>query len=229
MEFMIENFVSKLHFLLRDVTQLELGSLIWISTGLLLSLFLTKRLISVMEPEAGGEPLSKNELKRRQKAEKKAAEKAEKAAAKVKEVENKPVVAKAENALNSEEITPNEYFKLRSAAVEELKNDDKTHPYPHKFHVTVSLTEFIEKYTSLEDGQSLDDVKVQVAGRIHAIRESGAKLHFYDLRGEGTKIQVSIILIYICWLYIAKVHDFSACTMCSSCRVRSKCDVLNAT
>lgn len=27
-------------------------------------------------------------------------------------------------------------------------------------------------------------------GRVHAIRESGAKLIFYDLRGEGVKIQV---------------------------------------
>ena len=33
-------------------------------------------------------------------------------------------------------------------------------------------------------------VEVRVAGRIHAIRESGAKLIFYDLRGEGTKIQI---------------------------------------
>lgn len=36
----------------------------------------------------------------------------------------------------------------------------------------------------------MEDVEVRVAGRIHAIRESGAKLIFYDLRGEGKKIQV---------------------------------------
>lgn len=29
-----------------------------------------------------------------------------------------------------------------------------------------------------------------LAGRVHAIRESGAKLIFYDLRGEGVKLQV---------------------------------------
>ena len=29
-----------------------------------------------------------------------------------------------------------------------------------------------------------------MSGRIHAIRPSGAKLVFYDLRGEGTKIQI---------------------------------------
>lgn len=132
----------------------------------------------------GEQPLSKNELKRRQKAEKKAAEKAQKAA-------EKPVQANPkQDALNSEEITPNEYFKLRSKAVEDLKSEEKNHPYPHKFHVSISLTDFIAQYSSLEDGQSLDEVEVRVAGRIHAIRESGAKLLFYDLRGEGTKIQV---------------------------------------
>ena len=28
------------------------------------------------------------------------------------------------------------------------------------------------------------------SGRIHARREAGAKLHFFDLRGEGVKIQI---------------------------------------
>jgi lysyl-tRNA synthetase class 2 len=132
-----------------------------------------------------GEKLSKNELKRRMKAEKKVAEKVEKIKAKDEthsEAETRKIV--------EEEISPNEYFKLRSAAVEALKSDPATHPYPHKFHVSISLTDFIEKYNSLEQGTTLTDVETRVAGRIHAIRESGAKLIFYDLRGEGTKIQV---------------------------------------
>ncbi len=137
--------------------------------------------------DESGEKLSKNELKRRMKAEKKAAEKAEKAA-------QAPAMAEGQekkvDALSGDDITPNEYFKLRSKAVEELKSNAGTHPYPHKFHVSISLTDFIEKYSTLEDGQSLDEVEVRVAGRIHAIRESGAKLLFYDLRGEGTKVQV---------------------------------------
>lgn len=33
-------------------------------------------------------------------------------------------------------------------------------------------------------------IHCSVAGRVHAIRESGAKLIFYDLRGEGVKLQV---------------------------------------
>ena len=136
-----------------------------------------------MEGE-GGEKLSKNELKRRQKAEKKAAEKAEKAA-KAPAPAQAQAVKKAENAMDNEDITPNQYFELRSRAIEELKKDPNAQPYPHKFHVSISLTDFIEKYKDIETGTSVDDVDLSVAGRIHAIRESGAKLIFYDLRGEG--------------------------------------------
>ena len=42
----------------------------------------------------------------------------------------------------------------------------------------------------LQDGETLTDVEVRLAGRVHAIRESGAKLIFYDVRGEDVKIQV---------------------------------------
>jgi lysyl-tRNA synthetase class 2 len=63
-------------------------------------------------------------------------------------------------------------------------------PYPYKFHVNLQLTEFIEKYTSLKDGESLKDVPIRVAGRIHSVRAAGKKLKFYDMHGEGTKVQI---------------------------------------
>lgn len=137
----------------------------------------------------GTEKLSKNELKRRMKAEKKTAEKEEKAKLKPEVEKSQPDVTKK---VAEEEISPNEYFKIRSQAIEALKADPATHPYPHKFHVSISLTDFIEKYNDLEPGTTLNDVETRVAGRIHAIRESGAKLIFYDLRGEGKKLQVGI-------------------------------------
>jgi len=135
--------------------------------------------------DEGGEKISKSELKRRLKAEKKAAEKAEKE-------KNKPAPAPSDKQkkVDEEEISPNEYFKLRSGAVEELKGDTSSHPYPHKFHVSTSLSNYIEKYQHLKDSETLHDVEVTIAGRIHAIRESGAKLIFYDLRGEDVKLQV---------------------------------------
>jgi len=132
--------------------------------------------------DEGGEKISKSELKRRLKAEQKAKEKAEKE-------KNRPAPApSAKNKASEEEISPNEYFKLRSGAIEELKSSD-SHPYPHKFSVSISLTTYLDKYQHLKDSETSAD-EVTIAGRIHAIRESGAKLIFYDLRGEGVKLQV---------------------------------------
>uniref|UniRef100_T1GT77 Lysine--tRNA ligase n=1 Tax=Megaselia scalaris TaxID=36166 RepID=T1GT77_MEGSC len=140
--------------------------------------------------ETQGEQLSKNELKRRLKAEQKAKEKAEKDAKKAEEALNAPAKKDAKPKINEEEVSPNEYYKLRCAAVQELKKSEATHPYPHKFHVSISLENFLEKYNHLTEGQTLDNEHLSVAGRIHSIRESGAKLIFYDLRGEGVKLQV---------------------------------------
>lgn len=133
-----------------------------------------------------------SELKRRQKAEQKAKEKAEKdkERAEAKAAQQPDGEPKAVAAIDEAEISPNEFFKLRSVAVEELKKSPDTHPYPHKFNVTISLEHYIEQYSGkIADGETLSE-EVSVAGRVHSIRLSGAKLIFYDLRGEGVKIQV---------------------------------------
>lgn len=129
-----------------------------------------------------------SELKRRLKAEQKLKEKAEKIA-------EQPAAPDRTSRAAEEEISPNEYYKLRSAAISALKKGSKDdHPYPHKFSVSISLEEFIENYKDLESGEVLENVTISVAGRIHSIRESGAKLIFYDLRGEGVKVQVCFLL-----------------------------------
>lgn len=95
------------------------------------------------------------------------------------------------NTKKEEDISPNEYFKLRTQMIANLKaSGGVKHPYPHKFHVTTSLVEFIQKYSNLQDGEVAESDNLSVAGRVHAIRESGSKLIFYDLRGEGVKLQV---------------------------------------
>ncbi|GFQ75114.1 lysine--tRNA ligase [Trichonephila clavata] len=127
--------------------------------------------------------ISKNELKRQLKAEQKAKEKAEKLKNQ-KEVEKKEKVVKVEDPTDAAE-----YFKIRCQAIEQLKAAGES-PYPHKFHVTISLTEFLNRYSNLEAAQICKDETLSVSGRVHAKRESGNKLIFYDLRGEGVKIQV---------------------------------------
>jgi lysyl-tRNA synthetase, class II len=133
-----------------------------------------------------------SELKRRMKAAQKEKEKLEKDAQKAKESSenNSTGAVKKEAKIDESEISPNEYFKYRSTAVHELKKSPENHPYPHKFHVSISLEDFINKYNHLKDGDMLENECLSVAGRVHAIRESGAKLIFYDVRGEGVKIQV---------------------------------------
>lgn len=125
-------------------------------------------------------------MKRRLKAAQKEKEKHEK------EAQKAPTETDTKKAdkIDESELSANEYFKIRSAAVTELKANPETHPYPHKFHVSSSLEDFIEKYNHLKEGESLENEPLSLAGRIHAIRESGAKLIFYDVRGEGVKIQV---------------------------------------
>ncbi|XP_011145578.2 lysine--tRNA ligase isoform X2 [Harpegnathos saltator] len=135
------------------------------------------------------EKLSKNELKRRLKAEQKAKEKAEKEAEKATEAKEQAKNVEKKNDVE-EEFNANEYFKLRTLTVSQLKASND-HPYPHKFHVSTSLEAFIEKFSNVvKDGETLVDEVHSIAGRVHSIRGASAKLIFFDLRGEGVKVQV---------------------------------------
>ena len=65
-------------------------------------------------------------------------------------------------------------------------------PYPHKFHVDYRLPDFVMKYDPLcINGESIQEEEhlVSVAGRILSSRGQG-KLIFYDLRGDGEKLQI---------------------------------------
>ena len=82
---------------------------------------------------------------------------------------------------------------MRSRQILELKQNQSPNPYPHKFHVSRSLTSYISTYGlegKIPPGTKLENVTESLAGRIHNIRASGAKLRFYDLHGEGTKVQI---------------------------------------
>ena len=74
-----------------------------------------------------------------------------------------------------------------------MKETMKPEPYPHKFNVTTSISNYIKQYGGdgiVAPGSKLEGEIVSVAGRIHNMRSSGTKLHFYDLHGEGQKIQI---------------------------------------
>ncbi|KAF9045745.1 lysine-tRNA ligase [Hymenopellis radicata] len=134
-----------------------------------------------------GEMISKTELKRREKQRARDAQKASKAAA------QPPAAAKAEKKPTDEDLNPNQYYELRSRQIMALKASQDPNPYPHKFHVTSSISAYIDKYGAdgkIPDGTKLDGATESLAGRVHNIRTASSKLLFYDLHGEGKKVQI---------------------------------------
>ncbi|KAJ7853734.1 lysine-tRNA ligase [Mycena leptocephala] len=133
-----------------------------------------------------GEMISKTELKRREKARAKEASKASKAPA--------PQAAATQQAKPSDDdLSPNQYYELRSRQILHLKETQNPNPYPHKFNVTRSITSYIDTYGpegKIPAGTKLENVQESLAGRVHNIRTQGAKLVFYDLHGEGKKVQI---------------------------------------
>lgn len=79
----------------------------------------------------------------------------------------KPKAAAA--AADAEDLDPSAYRENRITTMAALERDGKS-PYPHKFHCTTSIPEFVEKFSGLEDGSHVSDVRVAVAGRLHFAR-----------------------------------------------------------
>ena len=136
-----------------------------------------------METGEEGESLSKNALKKKLKAEKAAQAKAEKAA-------QAAAKAPSDKKEKEEEITdPSQYNANRKAAIAQLQKEG-VNVYPHKFQVDYRLPDFCEEFEAkTQNGERIEDKAVSVAGRIVSVRHQG-KLYFYDLRGDGAKLQV---------------------------------------
>jgi len=140
-------------------------------------------------PEFPGETLSKSEYKRRLKQQQNEKKMAEKAAAKAAKAAAEPAKAAKPKNADEEELDPTKYFENRVGYVTKTKESGGT-PYPHKFKVTMSVPEFVEKFQGLESGARETGTVVSLAGRAIKKRASGAKLVFYELHGDGAKVQV---------------------------------------
>ncbi|AQZ13135.1 KRS1 (YDR037W) [Zygosaccharomyces parabailii] len=132
-----------------------------------------------------GEMVSKSELKKRQKQRQVEAKKAAKKA----NAQPQPGPKKKKDDALAD-LSPSQYFEARSRQILELKKTHQPNPYPHKFHTSTSLADFLSKYAYLKRGETLPEEKVALAGRIHAKRESGSKLKFYVLHGDGVEVQL---------------------------------------
>jgi len=97
----------------------------------------------------------------------------------------KPKKEKAEEEI----LDPSQYKANRENAIAELEKEG-TSPYPHKFHVDYRIPDYVEAFdATTENGKKNEEKTVSVAGRIASVRGQG-KLFFYDLRGDGAKIQI---------------------------------------
>ena len=134
-----------------------------------------------------GEPLSKNALKKLQKAKEAEAKKAEKAAAKKAEKEAAGPAKVKIGGDADDDLDPTKYFENRTNALTAFE-DKGGNVFPHKFHVSTRISEFIEAYNGIADGERLEAV-CTTAGRIMSKRVQG-KLLFYDVHGEGQKVQI---------------------------------------
>ena len=69
---------------------------------------------------------------------------------------------------------------IREQKIQELDSIKQKgfEPYPHKFEREMRTGDIIEKYDSLEAGQTKEDDTVKTAGRIVAMRDHGKSAFF---------------------------------------------------
>ncbi|KAK1442294.1 bacterial/eukaryotic lysine-tRNA ligase [Babesia gibsoni] len=96
--------------------------------------------------------------------------------------------------MSSGEVDAKQYHKARVATVQDWRKRNVA--YPHKFQTTLTINQFIEKYEDLSPGQYLEHEEIRIAGRISRIASSSSKLRFFDMRSNGTKLQVFVNFEY---------------------------------
>lgn len=90
---------------------------------------------------------------------------------------------------DDDETDPTRYFENRVRMLDSLRTEGMD-PYPHKFEVGISIADYVAKYNSLGAGEHLSAVTESLAGRVMSKRVSSSKLFFYDIYGDGVKVQV---------------------------------------
>lgn len=154
----------------------------------------TEQVANLQLDDVTGEMVSKTELKKRIKARQREAEKAKKAANAPAQPAAKKAASGASASASAEaaekELTPNQYFEIRSRTINKLRETKDPNPYPHKFQVTYDIAKFADEFGYLKSGETARDKVIQVGARVFTKRSSGSKLFFYDVRNEGVKVQV---------------------------------------
>lgn len=136
------------------------------------------------------EKLSKNELKRRAKAQQAAQKKAEKEQAAAAKAATRPAKKEGQKDFADEDpVEPWKYTENRRNMLSKAAEEGLS-IYPHKFATTLTIPEFIQRYSHVKVDERLETELVSVAGRLLRKQSGGAKLVFYDIYGDGQHIQI---------------------------------------
>ncbi|KAM0890820.1 hypothetical protein ACQ4PT_026807 [Festuca glaucescens] len=92
-------------------------------------------------------------------------------------------------ARDGDDTDPTQYYENRLKMLDALRSTG-IDPYPHKFDAGISISDYVAKYDSLGAGEHLLTVTESLAGRVMSKRAASSKLFFYDLYGDGVKVQV---------------------------------------
>ena len=135
------------------------------------------------EVDSHGNPLSKNEMKRRLKAAQRERDKADK--------HKVAAPASAEPGRDrgaEDDLDPNQYFEHRCAALQEFRARGGSLPY--SYATTLTIPAFRAKYDGvMAAGEHAADQHERLAGRILQKRVQG-RLAFLELHGGGAKVQI---------------------------------------
>lgn len=64
---------------------------------------------------------------------------------------------------DEDDLDPNQYHERRLRALETARASGRN-PYPHKFHLTMYIPEYVAKYKGLEPGTKQDQTRESLAG-----------------------------------------------------------------
>ena len=100
-----------------------------------------------MEEENKTGEISKNALKKLQKAEEAAKKKALKDQEKAQKKESEPATAKSKLvADDAEDLDPTQYYENRLKFIHNIEDTNGISAYPHKYFATLRISEYIEKF-----------------------------------------------------------------------------------
>jgi len=141
------------------------------------------------EAKKEGEQMDKAAIAALRAQKKKEAKEKKLAAAAAKKAAQQPAKKDEAKKEGEEELDPTKYKENRIRALLEMEASHTLNPWPHKWQQTLRIPEYVEKYSTLKDGENSEDV-VSLSGRVLAKRTQGANLAFLDLYECQVKVQV---------------------------------------